>query len=136
MLSSYRLLFGQCNDPILFGSCRPNISKQIPKDRINTVAECADLRLSASAASGEYRDPWKFTIDATNRSKKAENLQNGLAWVGPVGFGPTTPCLRGRCSNQTELQALGCRGEDLNLHELLHTHLKRARLPFRHLGNL
>ena len=29
-----------------------------------------------------------------------------------------------------------CRGEDLNLHELLHTLLKRARLPFRHLGNL
>ena len=24
----------------------------------------------------------------------------------------------------------------MNLHELLHTHLKRARLPFRHLGNL
>ena len=29
-----------------------------------------------------------------------------------------------------------CRGEDLNLHESLHTHLKRARLPFRHLGNI
>src|SRR3989339_604289 len=23
--------------------------------------------------------------------------------VGPLGFGPRTPCLRGRCSNQTEL---------------------------------
>ena len=29
-----------------------------------------------------------------------------------------------------------CREEDLNLHGLLHTYLKRARLPFRHLGNL
>lgn len=27
-----------------------------------------------------------------------------------------------------------CRGEDLNLHGSLHTLLKRARLPFRHLG--
>ena len=27
-----------------------------------------------------------------------------------------------------------CREEDLNLHVLRHTYLKRARLPFRHLG--
>lgn len=29
-----------------------------------------------------------------------------------------------------------CPGEDLNLQGLLHTHLKRTRLPFRHPGDV
>ena len=29
-----------------------------------------------------------------------------------------------------------CPEQDSNLHAFRHTHLKRARLPFRHLGNL
>ncbi len=73
----------------------------------------SDLWLSASEASGEYRDPWKFVVDATNRCKKAENLQNSCAWVGPLGFGPRTPYLRGRCSNQLSYRPTMCRGEDL-----------------------
>ncbi len=30
---------------------------------------------------------------------------------------------------------LGCPEQDSNLHASQHSHLKRARLPFRHLGN-
>ncbi len=63
----------------------------------------SDLWLSASEASGTAQTPWEFVISATSRCKKAENLQNSCAWVGPLGFGPRTPCLKGRCSNQTEL---------------------------------
>jgi hypothetical protein len=36
------------------------------------------------------------------------------------------------CRKATKIKM--CREEDLNLHGLLHTYLKRARLPFRHLG--
>ena len=60
----------------------------------------SDLWLSASEASGTAQSPWDSVISATSRCKKAENLQNSCAWVGPLGFGPRTPCLKGRCSNQ------------------------------------
>src|SRR3989344_2795445 len=36
--------------------------------------------------------------------------------------------------NATGAGGDGCRGEELNLHALRHTLLKRARLPFRHPG--
>ena len=40
------------------------------------------------------------------------------------------------CLPQVLVNKTMCRGEDLNLHELLHTVLNRARLPFRHLGKV
>ena len=37
--------------------------------------------------------------------------------------------------NQTINSYLWCPEQDSNLHASQHSHLKRARLPFRHLGN-
>ena len=36
--------------------------------------------------------------------------------------------------NQSIIKGLGCPEQDSNLHASQHSHLKRARLPFRHLG--
>jgi len=60
MLSSYRLLLGLCNNPI----SRANTLKQV-----TITAECANLRLSASAASGEPQHPWDFVLSAKNSAR-------------------------------------------------------------------
>ena len=54
------------------------------------VAECANLRLSASEASGTATDPWDFVMRAKNSCKQDANLQNCGIWVGGTGIEPVT----------------------------------------------
>ena len=57
---------GLCNNPIMQ-------SKYYTEWLL--IAECANLRLSASEASGQHRDPWQFIVETKNSVKNAENFQ-------------------------------------------------------------
>ena len=45
------------------------------------IAECANLQLSASEASGQYSEPWDSVVRAKNSCRHLENLQLCGAWV-------------------------------------------------------
>ena len=52
------------------------MNKANTSNRVTLIAECAILQLSASAASGTYRDPWDFVVRAKNSLKNRESFQN------------------------------------------------------------
>ena len=53
-----------------------NNEKQILFCEPNLVAECANLRLSASEASGQTVHPWDFLQEIKNSLKNRESFQN------------------------------------------------------------
>ena len=61
--------------PILVAIHQANNEKQILLCEPNYAGECANLRLSASEASGTYRDPWQFIVETKNSVKNDENFQ-------------------------------------------------------------
>ncbi len=82
-------------------------------ENLSVVAECgtlleqksavkllfgSNLQLSASEASGQYRDPWDFVVRAKNSLKNRESFQNCELLVPQGGIEPPTYCLEGSCS--------------------------------------
>ena len=47
----------------------------LDKKRASKEIFGSDLRLSASEASGQHRDPWQFIVETKNSVKNAENFQ-------------------------------------------------------------
>ena len=53
----------------------------------------SNLRLSASEASGQHRDPWQFIVETKNSVKNAENFQQCAILEPTPGIGPETSFL-------------------------------------------
>ena len=80
------------------------MNKANTSNRVTLIAECAILQLSASAASGTYRDPWDFVVRAKNSLKNRESFQNCELLVGAHRIELWTSFLSGKRST-TELRA-------------------------------
>ena len=70
---------------------------------------------------------------STDRLSDLSDLSDDSDWLGWM-IGRVVKIKK--TGNLMIFSLLGCPRKDSNLHVLRHTHLKRARLPFRHLGIL
>ena len=71
----------------------------------------------------------RFSFDEAKEYKRAQK-------IGVVSFVYTLfiPMKTKMADNQTITSHILCPEQESNLHASRHSHLKRARLPFRHLG--
>ena len=48
------------------------MNKANTRNRVTLIAECANLLLSASEASGEPQHPWDFIVETKNSARNGE----------------------------------------------------------------
>ena len=68
----------------------------LDKKRASKEIFGSDLRLSASEASGQHRDPWQFIVETKNSVKNAENFQQCAILERVRGIGPLSHPWEGR----------------------------------------
>ena len=107
----------------------PQPNHSMPKWRLSEdSSEVSQTSLSSCSASQNYAPKYEFTLGvffniSTGFCSWPESCLSVAYWQN-----------KKIAENQMIISYLGCPEQDSNLHASRHAHLKRARLPFRHLG--